>query len=362
MNPPAPALPWIDLASDAARRSVVDREPGQYLGHPTTVALADGHTLFCAYPQGHGKGAIILKRSPDGGRTWSERLPVPANWATSLETPTLHRVKDAADRERLLLWSGLHPARLSVSEDNGATWTPLTPAGDWGGIVVMSSLLAARDAAGRLLAWFHDDGRFIAATPRPTDPVVYRLMQVESSDGGLTWGAPRELFASSTRLICEPGAVRSPDGREIALLLRDESRTHPSMVMFSRDEGRTWSEPRDLAPELTGDRHVAAYAPDGRLFISFRDTNRQSPTQGDWFGWVGHYDDLRTGRPGDYRVRLMKNTKGWDCGYAGVEVLADGTFASVSYGHWTEGEPAYLVCVRFTLPELDRRPRLGATP
>ncbi|MBL8843223.1 MAG: exo-alpha-sialidase, partial [Planctomycetes bacterium] len=51
----------------------------------------------------------------DGGRTWSERLPTPASFATSLEVPTLHRVVDAADRERLLLWSGLHPARRALS-------------------------------------------------------------------------------------------------------------------------------------------------------------------------------------------------------------------------------------------------------
>ena len=38
------------------------------------------------------RGPIVLKRSADGGLTWSERLPLPENWATSLETPTIHRV------------------------------------------------------------------------------------------------------------------------------------------------------------------------------------------------------------------------------------------------------------------------------
>jgi hypothetical protein len=65
--------------------------PGQYLGHPTTVLLEDGRTTIVVYPQGHGRGPIIMKRGPDGGLTWSGRLPVPENWATSLETPTIHR-------------------------------------------------------------------------------------------------------------------------------------------------------------------------------------------------------------------------------------------------------------------------------
>ena len=36
------SIPLIDLADQEDRRVVVDREPGQYLGHPTTVLLEDG--------------------------------------------------------------------------------------------------------------------------------------------------------------------------------------------------------------------------------------------------------------------------------------------------------------------------------
>jgi hypothetical protein len=123
--------------------------------------------------------------------------------------------------------------------------------------------------------------------------------------------------------------------------------------MFSNDEGRTWSQPRELPAALTGDRHTGRYAPDGRLFISFRDTTLESPTQGDWVGWVGTYDDIAKGRQGQYRVRLMDNKDRWDCAYPGVEILPDGTFVTTTYGHWTEGESPYVVSVRFKLPELD---------
>ena len=46
----------IDLAGQTQRQVVVDREPGQYLGHPTTVLLEDGRTMLCVYPKGHGRG------------------------------------------------------------------------------------------------------------------------------------------------------------------------------------------------------------------------------------------------------------------------------------------------------------------
>lgn len=38
-----------------------------------------------------------------------------------------------------------------------------------------------------------------------------------------------------------------------------------------------------------------------------------------------------------------------------VELLPDGTLVSTTYGHWTEGEPPYIVSVRFRLAELDRK-------
>ena len=47
-------LPLIDLADDTARQVVVDREPGQYLGHPTTVLLEDKRTMIAVYPKGMG--------------------------------------------------------------------------------------------------------------------------------------------------------------------------------------------------------------------------------------------------------------------------------------------------------------------
>lgn len=356
---PGYTLPVVDLAGETQRQVVVDREAGQYLGHPTTVLLEDGKTILCVYPRGHGKGAIQLKRSPDGGLTWSDRLTVPENWATSLETPTLHRVVDAAGKKRLIVWSGMYPARLSVSENDGATWSPLIPAGDWGGIVVMGSVEAVRGKPGHYLAWFHDDGRYLRKDSAPEKPVVFHLYQVESHDGGLTWSQPRELFASSEVHLCEPGAVRSPDGKQLALLLRENSRRKNSHVIFSDDEGRTWTAPRELPAALTGDRHTAKYAPDGRLFISFRDTTRASKTQGDWVGWVGTYADIVAGREGLYRVRLMDNKHAWDCAYPGVEVLPDGTFVTTTYGHWRDAEPPYVVSVRFRLDELDRKIKSG---
>ena len=346
------SVPVLDLSNERHRQVIVDQEHGQYLGHPSTVLLEDGKTILCVYPKGHGKGGIVYKKSTDGGLTWSKRLPTPSNWKTSKEVPTIHRVVDSNGIKRLILWSGLYPARISVSENDGKTWTPLKPAGEWGGIVVMGSV-EKLSRPGRYLGMFHDDGRFFKMAGKRADPTIFTLLQTFSEDGGLTWSYPKAILQRSDIHLCEPGIIRSPDGKELAALLRENSRKKNSHVIFSQDEGLTWSDPIELPGSLTGDRHTGKYGPDGRLFISFRDMALETPTKGDWVGWVGTYSDIKQGKEGQYRLRLMDNKNRWDCAYPPVEVLPNGTFVTTTYGHWSQGEKPYIVSVRFRLEELD---------
>jgi|GEM_PF-1355695 len=321
--------------------------------------------MLCVYPKGHGKGGIVYKRSADGGKTWSERLPTPASWATSREVPTIHRVVDAAGKKRLVLWSGLYPARLSVSEDDGANWSELKQVGDWGGIVVMGCQFERKTGAGHYMAMFHDDGRFFKGAGKTAKPPVFTLYSTTSTDGGLSWSDPKAIYQSSKVHLCEPGVVRSPDGKQLAVLLRENARRKNSHIIFSDDEGETWTEPREMPDSLNGDRHTAQYLPDGRLFISFRsrgpkEKREQTTFSGDWVAWVGTYEDLLAGRPGQYHLRLKDNKNAWDCAYPGVERLPDGTIVTTTYGHWDEGESPYILSVCLTAEELDELGRAAA--
>ncbi len=384
------SIPTIDLNDKDEMHVLVDKEKGQYLGHPTTVLLDDGKTILATYPKGHGRGEIVYKKSTDGGLTWSERLPTPHSWSTSKEVPTLFPLIDKYGKKRLLLFSGLYPARMAVSEDDGKTWSELEAVGNWGGIVVMGSIIRLKTGKGHYMAFFHDDIRFFTndgnerreKDNRNFNSSMMTLYKTITTDGGLTWSYPEEIFKSREIHLCEPGVIRSPDGNQIAMLLRENSRRDNSQIIFSNDEGKTWTKPRPLPNELTGDRHVLKYAPDGRLLISFRDissrennaklmalakengetnlsvlaekTGLGSPTEGDWVAWVGTYDDLVNGKKGQYRIRLKDNTKGHDTAYPGVELLPDGTFVLTTYGHWEKGERPYILSTRFKLEELDK--------
>ena len=345
-------VPIIDLADQTFRQVIVDKESGQYLGHPTTVLLEDNKTMIVVYPKGHGRGAIVMKRSEDAGLTWSDRLPLPENWATSQEVPTIYRTVDAENKKRLILFSGLYPIRMAVSEDDGWSWTSLEPVGDWGGIVAMASCVELTTGPGNYMSMFHDDGRFFTENGKVTSTMT--LYKTFSSDGGLTWSYPEEIFHADSVHLCEPGVIRSPDGKQLAALLRENRRVRNSFVIFSDDEGKTWSLPRELPAALTGDRHTGKYTADNRLFISFRDKTHESATHGDWVGWIGTYENILNGEEGQYRVRIMDNVKGSDCAYPAVEILRDQTFVTTTYGHWQEGRQPYIVSVRFKLEEIDK--------
>ena len=369
------SIPVIDLDKETFRQVIVDREEGQYLGHPTTALLEDGKTILIVYPKGHGRGEIVYKRSTDGGLTWSERLKTPESWKTSLEVPTIFRTIDPAGKRHLILFSGLYPARLAHSEDDGQTWSELEPAGDWGGVVVMASLTSLNTGKGYYMALFHDDLRFLTADGqekykedrKTNDKVLFTLCKTFSYDGGLTWSKPESILSRRDMNLCEPGMIRSPDGKALAVLLRENSRMANSQIIFSKDEGKTWTNPRPLPNELNGDRHVLKFAPDGRLLVVFRDVSplsfrddqsgQGSPTEGDWVGWVGNWKDLVKSKPGQYRIRFKDNIHSWDCCYPGVELLPDGTFVVTTYGHWEKDKEPYIVSIRFKIDELGKKLR-----
>lgn len=361
-------IPFLDLKDDTRRQVLTDRQAGQYLGHPDSVLLDDGRTIFAVYPMGHGTGQIILKRSDDGGRTWSGRLPTPASWATSKETPTLYKVVKPTGTTRLLLVSGLPASpggfKTAYSDDNGRTWSEFTHHFADAGFVAHATLVRLKKADGswdfRYMGVFHDGGYNNWKTYLTFD-----------AGGNAVWSTPTRLLAAHNAIekyagLCEIEIIRSPDGRQLALLARAQNKRTNAMVAFSNDEGNTWTEPREMQGALMGERHAATYDPaSGRLVITFRDIIRNSVSNtgawvaGDWVAWVGTYDDLVNSREGQYRVRLLEDftpsVKSGDTGYAGNVVLPDGTFVLTSYGYFDPADTSYpyIMTTRFSLKELD---------
>lgn len=349
-----PDLPVVDISGQKDRQVVVAVGTEQvYQGHPTTLLMPDGKTIFAVWCIGHGGHAGPMARSDDGGLSWT-RLDdqLPQGYANHQNCPSIYRLVDPSGKERLWVFSAALGTRTGpgmpsiLSEDGGRSWKEMPPL-NFPCVMSFSSIVRLDD--GGYLGLYH------RGPTRGGEGNALVTLQSITADAGLTWSEPRIVAEVAGKNPCEPFVFRSPGGKELACLLRENTHKGRSMMMFSQEEGGSWSTPIDTNWGLTGDRHNGVFSKDGRMVVCFRDQAVNSPTRGHFVAWVGTYEDLKEGRPGQYRIKLLHDfgNKG-DCGYPGVELLADGTIVATTYVKYAPGpEKNSVVSARFTLSETD---------
>lgn len=344
-------LPVVDISRETERHVIVAQGTEEiYQGHPTTILMPDNKTVYCVWTYGHGGRCGPMARSTDTGRTWT-RIDdsLPKSWREARNCPAIYRLRGPDGRERLFVFAGCDSGAMwaAHSEDKGKTW---------------SDMKAIDDRKGPVMPWCTivpiENGKKLLAMTNIRPPRMKKkwnvIAQSVSADGGFTWSPYRVVANEDGRNLCEPFLLRSPDGKELCCLMRENSRQDNSMMMFSRDEGKTWSEPERTSWGLTGDRHQGVQIKDGRWVIAFRDQARNSSTRGHFTAWVGTYEDIRKGRPGQYRIKLLHSYAGFDCGYPGMGLLPDGTILATTYIKYRPGKRKHsVVSTRFTLGEIE---------
>lgn len=336
---------------------------------PASVMLRDGRSLLCFWttrdPQGSShERAGGMARSEDGGLTWrrEDRLlgesfsnfAVPhGHYSTMTRDLGVFALANPQGEERLwivapheILPGGAHGEYLPrlLSSDGGRSWERIAPLGGTAKRIdpvrmhmYFTSMLRLFD--GSVLATYE---QYAEADGNRTSGKLggLRALQTISHDEGRTWGAPTILCDGLGAGDNEPSApfvFRSPDGRELACLMHQQNYRGTSLVVFSQDEGRTWTAPRETSWGLSGRRHAAVTLPDGRLFVTMEDrapwpvsfNEAGIPVGGGLFAWVGTYQDLRQGRPGQGRIRLLSHMTSQDAA-PGLHLLADGTIVAVT--------------------------------
>ena len=353
----------LDISKDVNRHVIIAQgTPELYQGHPYSVCLPDGKTVFVVWCIGHGGPAGPMAKSTDGGLTW-ERLDgrLPAGYVKHRNCPSIFRLENAQGQSFLWVFSAQPRMARIVSADDGQTWEEKEPLGI-SNVMAFSTIIPKNPGVrdGRYLGFYHhkktDDGAVADAEPRGGH---LEVALCETDDAGFTWLVPRVVASVEGKDPCEPCAFWSPDKKEICVLMRENrgagGENRRALQMFSTDRGETWTVPEPTSRELTGHRHIGTYTPDGRLIFAFRDTAPGSPWLGSFAAWVGTYDDIKNHRPGQYRVKLLHSYAGWDCGYPGVECLADGTIAALTYIQYDDGPNKHSVVeTRFKMEELDR--------
>lgn len=385
-----------------------------YLGHPDSLLLDNGDILT-AFPLGHGKGETVIKISRDKGLTWhsvfDDTNEKPESFADTWETPTLYKLNFTDGSQKLICVSG-RPSwpitslpwhmqgegfDVSVSESsdegetfcNGLVWSEhenffgpfakrskyYREAEECDPVVAMSSLTQLKDGEGNFIdAWmgtFHDDRGF----------TVYKTILTFGENGEMEWTEPVRLLGSDneyrdlekSKKFCETEIVRSPNGAELAAIFRTNTRRDYSYVAFSADEGATWSQPRPLSAELSGERHKAEYDPaSGKLLVTFRSTAFDEISSAyysrGWLMWVGDYEDLKEGENahGDFVIKLAHTYMSSqaapdekadsDTGYAGLVIYDDGLVVTTSYGKFSPpsvSDNTYIITKRFKLSDIE---------
>ena len=363
----AEKVPVVDVSGDRDRQLVMAAGTEDlYQGHPTTVLTRTGK-LVCVWTTNHGGPCGPAAESLDGGRTWTRidgRFPKEYA-ATCWNCPTLQKMALPDGGERLLVFSarppdgavnhydcpGICPLGITYSDDDGATWR-MAPRAEVSSIMPPTGFIQLKDGS---VALFGQVRKHMGT--KSYSPASDQDVWMATSPDGLKWSAPRVVASVPEKNLCEPFALRSPDGDEIALLIRENRHTSRSMMCFSRDEGVTWSEPQDTSLALTGDRHECVSLPGGRVFVAFRDRARAFGTYGHYVAWIGTYDDLRSGREGGVRVKLLHSYAGderfanasfvGDTGYSGVELLPSGEILCTTYiKYWPDARRHSVVSTR----------------
>ena len=350
----APDLPLIDISGETARHVIIAAgTEATYQGHPTTLLMPDGKTVFCVWCLNHGGAAGPMARSDDGGLTWARvDDSLPPGFSTHQNCPSIYRMIDAQGKERLWVFSAALGTRggpgmpAIMSEDGGKTWEEMPPL-NFPCVMTFSSMVRLKD--GSYLGLYHKG-------PDGKDRAPLEVLKTSSKDGGVTWSTPETVAAVEGKNPCEPLVFRAPDGNELCCVMRENTHTGRSLLMFSADEGKTWSTPIDTPWGLTGDRHMGTYTGDGRLVIAFRDQALNSPSKGHFVAWVGTYHDIRQGKPGQYRIKLLHShaERVSDCGYPGMEILPDDSILATTYIKYRPGKDKHsVVSTRFRLTETD---------
>lgn len=174
---------------------------------------------------------------------------------------------------------------MSRSTDGGRTWAPMKVIMDmgndpkWNYDGIGDPCIAVDRKRGTIWVaalWSHGDRGFHGSGPGLEPEETGQVMLVRSDDDGKTWSDPinitKQIKDPKWRLImASPGrGMTMEDGTLVmpAQFKNEENMPH-STIMWSRDDGTTWTFGNGAKPDTTECRVVELG--DGRLMLNMRD-------------------------------------------------------------------------------------------
>lgn len=223
------------------------------------LAFAEGRVADCG---DDGDIDLVLRRSSDEGRTWTDIQVVSAGEGQTHGNPVPIVDQESGRVALVTTHNGADDCTdgcqrmpyLQTSDDNGRSWTPATLLSDatkphW------TFWYATGPMHGIQLQHGPNAGRMIVAASHEyldeDDAHVYGTHLIFSDDGGLTWQIGAETSRDDGRVIAqETTVVQLNDGRVYALARERGTDPGSRAVATSSDGGATWDAPFRTVPEI----------------------------------------------------------------------------------------------------------------
>jgi len=341
------ATAWTAAADETValpqglERSAVVTGQGYF---PVALRLEDGR-IAAVLRGGAGhlgiKGRLEIVFSADEGKNWSEPTVVNDSPADD-RNPALGQ---AANGDLIVgFWrtatydeNGRYNPKLDKprntwvtrSTDGGKTWSEATEldVSDIGWGSPYGKILTMPDGA-MLMAVYGGPQRPPGQedVKREDHSYLYR-----STDQGKSWS--RYAECSSGGQFNETALVRLPSGKILAAMRsRRGSRV---WLTESGDDGNTWSEPKQITPDLVHPADMVLL-PDGRVLMAVG--YRVEP-----YGVAGLAGDAQGNFDWEQRFTLVNDAISRDCGYPSSVVLKDGRVMTLYYATRSKDHPDWKV-------------------
>jgi len=237
----------VSNGDTAGLERIVCPATAQYPRHSEgdVEALRDGRLLL-AWTEFEGgyaddtRARIMGKTSSDGGRTWAEKFVLQGNIGRrNVMSASLLRKRDGELLLFFLRKDG--PDDLSVwmrrAVREPAEWTSPTRISSLPGYNVMNNDRVIEMSNGRLLA------PVALCSDISKDYRGQKSLCYVSDDGGRTWRAGKGRVGFESSAAMEPGVVELRDGRLLMIIRTSLGHVYQS---HSGDKGDTWSDPTTM--------------------------------------------------------------------------------------------------------------------
>ncbi|MBM2616264.1 exo-alpha-sialidase [Actinoplanes sp. LDG1-06] len=272
--------------------TVARAEAGRLAHFPDIVRLLDGR-LLATYREGAGHvrsdGRISLVESTDGGQTWSEPW-VAVDGEFDDRDPKLARLADGTVLLSYFVidWSSTplhttHGTFTHRSTDGGRTWSEPVPVGtamiDDGGRYTPAVPTWAASHGGA--AELPGGDILLPLYGRLPGQKWQRATVVRSTDGGRSWPAGSEVLLAEGENVHyqEPTLTVLEDGEVVALI---RTTVDQAYVCRSVDGGHTWTEAQPT--DMPASSHHALPLSTGEVLITYGDLSKRFSEHRDTVG------------------------------------------------------------------------------